>query len=84
MKGQKNCLLSAWFSSLEKRLERNGFENSYLILTWPEFIGIINTDVCDYIKIVMVSYKYFVVYSNGNNEKCVIRLDVVYSNGNNE
>ena len=37
MKGQINCLVSAWFSSLEKRLEQNGLENSYFILTWLEF-----------------------------------------------
>ena len=37
MKGQRNCSLSAWFPSLEKCLERNGLENSYLILTWLEF-----------------------------------------------
>ena len=37
MKGQRNCSLSAWFPSLEKGLERNGLENSYLILTWLEF-----------------------------------------------
>ena len=37
MKGQRNCSLSAWFPSLEKRLERNDLENSYLILTWLQF-----------------------------------------------
>ena len=33
LKDERNCSLSARFPSLEKRLERNRLENSYLIVT---------------------------------------------------
>ena len=53
--GQRNCSISAWFSSLEKRFERNGFENLYLISTGLKFNSTL-TDSCFHSSVRGVSF----------------------------